>query len=142
MVKSCLEGPGAEALGLKRGPVLSHGFRLVVGGVNPLVGLNVALHCLSERGAFPPAALGADDEVHAGRVRLLGQGLDVDVLSGQQVECRGYARGGCGNAGSGDRPHRVDVFFESWRDRELGQRRDLRHDVVWLVRLGKPGIAL
>ena len=49
------EGPGAEALGLERGPVLGHGFRLVVGGVNPLVGLNVALHCLSERGGLPPA---------------------------------------------------------------------------------------
>ena len=75
-------------------------------------------------------------------MRLLGHGLDVDVLSGQQVECRGYAGGRGGDAGSGDRSHRVDVFFESWRDREVGQRRDLRHDIVWLVGLRKAGVPL
>ena len=42
----------------------------------------------------------------------------------------------------GDDAGGVDVLFESWGDRKLGQLRDLGHDVVGLVRLCEAGIAL
>ena len=53
----------------------------MVQGFHPFVGLDVALHRFPERGALPPSALGADDEVEAGWVRSVGPALDVDVLS-------------------------------------------------------------
>ena len=114
----------------------------MVEGFHPFVGLHVALHGFPERCALPPAALRADDKVQAGWMRSVGPALNVDVLSSQEVECGADAGSRCGDTGAGDDAGGVDVFFESWGNRKIGQLRDLGHDVVGLVRLCEAGIAL